>query len=147
VTNSDVVDVLLQQHDQMRRLCADVARAGGADQRRLFAELERQVNVHERSEGRITHAATRGATPAGDAIGRARMTEEREIEWAIGELHTIGAGDATFGDRFAELRNALTEHMSREESDEFPYLRQFLSPAKLHRMAAEMHDLQVMSAG
>jgi hypothetical protein len=43
----DVIHVLLQEHDQMRRLCADVRQAGDTDKKGLFAELYQLVNVHE----------------------------------------------------------------------------------------------------
>jgi len=35
----DVIRVLLREHNQMRRLCADVRQARGTDKKGLFAEL------------------------------------------------------------------------------------------------------------
>jgi hypothetical protein len=127
----------------MRRLCADVERAGGDDKARLFAEFEQELNVHERGE-QVVHAATRQATAKGDEIGRARMAEERKIEWAIGELHGLGAGNGDFDARFADLHRAIVEHMAREERDEFPLLRRYL-PAGLYRLAGEVQDIQIMT--
>ena len=141
---SDVVDVLLAQHDRMLTLCADVERSGGADKRRLFAELDLLVNLHELGDRRIVHPAARDSTPSGDAIGLACMVEEGGIERAMAELREIGVGDATFDVKFAAVHRAITEHDAHEERDEFPLLRLYVKPQRLHMMVGQLHDMQVM---
>jgi hypothetical protein len=145
MTNPDVVDILLDQHDRLRRLCDEVEHGGG-DKRRLFAEFELQVNVHERGEEAVAHPATRQATAKGDEIGRTRRAEERRIEWALGELHELGTAHAAFDGKFADLRVAIVEHMNREEQEEFPLLRRYFSAERLHRMAGELADIEILTA-
>jgi hypothetical protein len=144
---TDVVDVLRTQHDQMRRLCGDVERAGGADKKRLFAELDLLVNLHELGDRTIIHPATRDSTPSGDAVGVACMVEEGNIERAIAELHALGVDDTAFDVKFAAVHAAILDHHAHEERDEFPLLRLYVKPQRLHMMVGQLHDIQVMGAG
>lgn len=141
----DIVDVLIEQHDHLRRLCADVERSRGPARRLLFAELNRLVNVHERGERTIVHAATRNSGAAGDAVGVACMAEEGAIERAFAALAALGVEHASFDDRFAAAHHALLAHNDHEERDEFPLLRNHVGTQRRHMMVGELHDLQVMT--
>jgi hypothetical protein len=148
VSYADVVDVALDQHERMRRLCAAVDRAGGSDKKHLFAELDELVNLHERGDRAVVHPAARESTVVGgDAVARACMMEEGNIERAVAELHFLGVEDAAFDGKFTTLWQALLDHCAHEEREEFPLLRQYVRAADLHRMANELHDFQVMGVG
>jgi hypothetical protein len=144
---TDVVDVLRTQHDQMRRLCGDVQRAAGADKKRLFVELDQLVNRHELGDRTIIHPAVRDSTPAGDAIGVACMVEEGDIERALAELRALGVDDVAFDTKFAAVHAAILDHDDHEERDEFPLLRLYVKPQRLHMMVGQLHDTQVMGVG
>jgi Hemerythrin HHE cation binding domain len=143
---SDVVDFLIGQHDRMRGLCDEVAVAAGPERHRLFAELGQLVNAHEFGDRTVVHPAARDSTPAGDAVGVACMAEEGRIERAIDDLQDLGTGHATFEARFAALRRAVLEHNEHEERDEFPLLRLYVRPQRLHMMVGQLHDVQTMGA-
>jgi len=144
---SDVVDVLITQHNRMRQLCDDVQAAAGADRARLFDQLNELVNRHERGDRKLVHPAARDATPAGAAIGMACLVAEGNIERALAELHAAGVDDAAFDANFALLRRSILEHDEHEESAEFPLLRLFVNTQRLHMMVGQLHDIQVMGAG
>jgi hypothetical protein len=138
------VDVLLDQHDRMRHLCAAVERSDGAARARHFTELSRLVRVHELAERKVVHPATRNANPAGDAIGVACMAEEEQINRAFAGLAALGVEHGTFDVRFAAAHAAVLHHAQREERDEFPLLRRYVGTQRLHMMASELHDVQTM---
>jgi hypothetical protein len=140
----DVVDVLIDQHDQMRRLSAAVPKASGADRDRLFTQLAQLIGRHELSDRRIVHPAARNSSPEGDRVGVACMVEEGNIERAVAGLLVLGTSNASFDDRFALLRDALVDHLAHEEQDEFPILRRYVPTDRLHMMAGELHDTQIM---
>ena len=142
----DVVDLLLEQHDDIRRRLAGVEQSQGAVRDRRFAELSRAIYRHERGEQAVVHGAAQDATPAGDAIGAARRVEEGVIERSLADLDALGTGGPTFDRRFAELHRVVLAHMIREERDEFPILRRYVTVQRLHWMAAQLHDVQIMDA-
>jgi hypothetical protein len=146
MSSPNVVDVLLDQHDEIQHLCAAIDKAGRADKHRLFAELGRLVNLHELSDRGVVHPAARNSSPDGDRVGVACMVEAGNIERAVAELLVLGSGDVAFDARFAQLRHAITEHTAHEERDEFPILRRYVTASRLHMMTGEVHDIQTMGA-
>lgn len=143
----DIVDVLGAQHEQIRQLCAGIQRDGGAHKRRLFADLDRIVNLHELGDRRVVHPATRNATTAGGEIGLACMVEEGNIERGLADLKILGVDHEAFDRTFAVLHKAILEHNAHEERDEFPLIRLYVRAERLHTMASEMHDIQIMGVG
>jgi hypothetical protein len=139
----DVIHVLLRQHDQMRSLCTDV-RASGIDKKGLFADLYQLVNVHERGDLAVVHPAARRNTANGDRTAVACMTEGENIVRALAELHALGVEHASFDSKFAIVHQAIHDHTAHEERDEFPLLRRNVSIQRLHMMAGELHDVEVM---
>ena len=140
----NVVQVLLHQHDQMRRLCTDVRQASGTDKKGLFAELYQLVNVHELGDLAVVHPAARRNTANGDAVALACMTEGGDIARALAELHALGVDHVTFDSKFAIVHRAIHDHTAHEEHDEFPVLRRYVSTQRLHMLAGELHDVEVM---
>jgi hypothetical protein len=140
----DVIHAVLHDHDQMRRLCTDLRQAGGADRKGLFAELYQVVNVHELGDLAVVHPAARGNTANGDRTAVACMTEGANIARALAELHALGVDHAAFDSKLAMVHQAIHDHTAHEERDEFPVLRRYVSIQRLHMMAGELHDVQVM---
>jgi hypothetical protein len=143
---SDVIDLLLEQHDEIRRLCAGVERSQGAQKERQFAELAELVHLHERGARAVVHPAARNGTATGNMVGMARMLEGAAIERSFTTLHDLGTSHLDFENGFAALYRAILEHATREELDEFPILRVLVPVQRLHMMAGELHDVQVMDA-
>jgi hypothetical protein len=140
----DVIHVLLQEHDEMRRLGTDVREASDTDKKGLFAELYQLVNVHERGDLAVVHPAVRGNTANGDGAAVDCMTEGADIARALAELHALGVEHATFDSKFAVVDQAIRDHTAHEERDEFPLLRRYVPIQRLHMMAGELHDVEVM---
>ena len=142
----DVVDVLARQHDEIRRLGDGVRHSDAAGKGRLFAEFGDLVDRHELADRQIVHPAVRNTGAPGDEMGVARTAEEGGIDRALGELRALGTGDPAFDGKFEALQQILSDHNEHEERDEFPLLRRYLTASRLHMMAGELHDLQVMAA-
>lgn len=147
MTYLDVVDVLLHQHERMRRLCADVDRACGEAKQRPFAALDRLITLHELGDRTVVHPATCDSGAIGDLVGRACTAEETGIERALADLTGLGVAHAAFDVRFALLHYAVLVHTAHEERDEFPLLRSRLPAGRLALLAGEVHDLQIIGAG
>lgn len=146
MTFPDVIDVLLGEHDEIRRLCAAVERSGGGEPGRRFAALARAVHLHELGERRVVHPAVRNVGAAADRVGTMRQTEEAAIIRSLDTLGDLAADDPGFDRRFAVLHQAILDHLTREELDEFPILRGYVPVQRLHAMAGELTDVQLMAA-
>jgi len=142
---SDVVDSLITQHHRIQELAREIEQSTGADRGRLFAEFDLLVNLHEIGDRTVVHPAARDSTPTAEPIVVACMVEEGAILRGLGELHEIGVGDRAFTTKFSDLHQIIAAHNAREERDEFPLMRLFVKPQRLHMLVGQLHDIQVMS--
>jgi hypothetical protein len=134
----DVVDLLLEQHDQIRSLFSQVQSAHGETKRELFEDLVRLLAVHESAEEEIVHPFARRKLEDGDAVVDARLQEEDEAKHVLAELYDIGVDHPEFDMKFAALSMSVNEHALHEENEEFLHLRQTVEPDKLRRMAGAL---------
>jgi hypothetical protein len=142
----DVLDLALDQHGQIRRLCSHVGDAREAGRELRFAELARLVNMHERGDLAVIHPMARSHTTAGDEVVVTCMAEEGSIEREFAELLALGVDHADFEPRFTALKAAIDNHLAYEEREEFPLMRLYVQPQRLHMMAGQLHDVQVMDS-
>lgn len=132
----DVVDLLHDQHNQMRGLLDRVATAGGGQKQELFEDLVRLLAVHESAEEEIVHPVARRVIAGGEQVVDRRLREEDEAKHALAELHDLGVEHRDFDSKLALLATTVVAHSTNEEHEEFPYLRQSLPPDQLRSMAA-----------
>ncbi len=134
----DVVDLLLEQHDQIRSLISQVQSAQGNTRQELFEDLVRLLAIHESAEEEIVHPFARHKIEDGDAIVDARLHEEDEAKHVLAELYDIGVDHPEFDMKFAALAMSVTEHATHEENEEFLHLRQTVEPDMLRQMVGAL---------
>lgn len=131
----DVVELLLSQHDQIKKLFRQVSGARGERKRELFEELVRLLAVHESAEEIVVHPTARSEIRNGEKVVERRLQEEDEAKHALAELYDLGVDHKDFDQKLTELAEAVVEHATHEENDEFPELRKKLSADRLRQMA------------
>lgn len=129
---SDVVGVLLAQHQQIRTLLDQVTEATGQARQDAFDELREYLARHETAEEMIVRPLTRGVE-GGDQVASERMEEENESKDVLSHLESLDVSSADFDKEFAEFRESVLEHAGAEESHEFPLLRSNVGPDKLEK--------------
>jgi hemerythrin superfamily protein len=135
VGHKDVVDLLRDQHSEIKTLFGRVAAARGARKRDLFQDLVRLLAVHESAEEMVVHPVARRVVADGDQVVDSRLHEENDAKQALAELYDLGVEHPEFDRKLAALGEAVAAHAAREESDEFRYLRRNLPADRLRRMA------------
>jgi hemerythrin superfamily protein len=133
----DVVDLLLQQHAAIRRLCDAVLSAPtGGGREEPFRALLRLLAVHEAVEEEIVHPYVKRRVEGARPDVEHRIDEEREVNRMLVALDALGPDGPGFDDLFARFRTALLAHADKEESSEFAGLRAVTRPAERTAMAA-----------
>ena len=122
-----VLAVLYEQHDELRDLLSQVGDAGqGTRRQAAFDVLRELVAAHETAEEIVLRPVSVQIMNRDLVV--ARNHEERRIVYLLAELERLDARGAEFGERFPELRQSLLEHLSEEESAEFPAVRSQVDP-------------------
>jgi hemerythrin superfamily protein len=134
--DTDLVDLLLGQHMEIRDLFAEVEAGTGAQRADAFGRLVRLLAVHETAEELIVHPLARTAVEGGDRIIDDRIAEEHRAKEMLGALEDLDPGSPEFATGLARLRVAVLAHANAEEAHEFRYLRRTVDPARLRALAA-----------
>ena len=117
----DMIAILLEQHQRIRELFAHVKRASGEHKQQAFDELRALLAVHETAEEMVLRPIS--SKDAGAEVADARNEEEREATRTLTVLEMMDVSSAEFDQMFAEFEQAVLDHASHEEQDEFPLVR------------------------
>jgi hypothetical protein len=147
VVSPDIVDVLRHEHEQIRRLCVDVLRAGRDRKKYPLAALQQAVHLHQVGELAVAHPAVRNSGPDGDAVALDCQAKGEQLDRSLTELDRLGVEYSDFDARFAALSDALLDHAADQERDEFPLLRHYVPTQRLHMMASALQDARIMALG
>jgi hemerythrin superfamily protein len=132
----DVVDLLLEQHTQIRDLFLQVESATGKARKDAFQRLVRLLAVHETAEEQVIHPLARLHVHGGDEIVGDRLAEEHAAKETLAELEKMGPDATDFPQLLNQLRIDVLDHASKEEAYEFRYLRREVAAGELRAMAA-----------
>jgi hemerythrin superfamily protein len=140
---TDVVDVLLTQHEEARALLVRVLGATGQEKIELFAVLVEKLQGHERAEQEVVHPvlaeiAAESQDPMDGRVTADILAEERAADQQIAELIAMGPDDPGFDRHLADFQAAVVAHAAHEEEHEFPLLRSRVEVAQLQAMGAQV---------
>jgi len=147
VTNddgSDVVEFLLNQHQQITALLADVVSTSGEERKRYFDAVREMLARHETAEEMIVRPLTRKA-PGGDDVAAGRMDEENEAKKVLAGLEKLDVDSPEFTQQFTEFRQSVLAHAEAEETQEFPLLRQNTDPQALVQARDRVKKAEAMA--
>jgi hypothetical protein len=145
VKQQDVVDLLMTQHNEIKSLFSRLGMAQGTQKRELFEELVRLLAVHESAEEGVVHPAAKRSINNGEQVVNSRLHEEDEAKHALAELYDLGVDHPQFDAKLATFRDAVIAHATREENDEFRYLRENVPAQRLERMAGAVRAAESMA--
>jgi hemerythrin superfamily protein len=131
----DVVDLLVDQHNQVRKIFGELDTARGDRKRELFEDLVRLLAIHETSEEEVVHPVARRKIDKGEAIVDQRLKEENSAKHMLAELWDLGVDHPEFDAKMRKCRDEVLKHAEHEERDEFSNLRKSVDADQLRRMA------------
>lgn len=134
----DVVDLLLEQHDEIKSLFTQLQRVEGPGRRELFEDLVRLLAVHETAEETVVHPVARRALEAGEQVVEQRLEEEDRAKKQLAELYDLGMDHSEFNRRLQAFAAEVIQHATNEENQEFLRLRGTLDADRLRRMAGAL---------
>jgi hemerythrin superfamily protein len=131
---TDVVDFLVNQHEQIKLLFAETLSASGKEREKAFVELRRLLAVHETAEEEIVHPRVKRKIANGAAVVEKRLKEEHEAKTVLQQLEKLDVDSEEFTRQLTGLRDAVLDHAEHEENDEFTRLGKELSSHELESM-------------
>jgi hemerythrin superfamily protein len=141
----NVVDLLLRQHREIRKLFDRLDKATGKSRKDTFERLRCLLAVHETAEEEIVHPLARKTIGNGERIINARLKEEKQAKEILQELEKLDPGSIEFESLIGQLRKAVEAHAEHEEHVEFPELLARCAPETLRTMAAAVRAAEAIA--
>lgn len=134
MAGNSVVDLLLEDHREVKASFAAFETADRGKWWEMFQDLVNDLVRHEVAEEEIVFPAAREDLANGDAIVDARIAEQSEAEELLSKMEKGGRDDPDFAARLTQLREAVLAHASAEEKTIFEPMAHTLDNAKLQKL-------------
>lgn len=135
--NKDVIELLLEQHQQVRDLFSQLREARDDETKtNLFRDLVRMLAVHETAEEIVVHPMARSTIESGEQVVQERLDEESTAKDVLSKLYDMGVDHPEFMSTVNSLAEDVTEHAESEEQREFAQLRKNMSADRLRELAS-----------
>jgi hemerythrin superfamily protein len=141
----DVVDLLVEQHRQIKVMLSEFASAPAGQRQDRFEDIVRLLAMHESAEELVVHPAARDTGERIQNVVQERLGEEKDAKQMLAELYDLGIDNPEFSGKFTAFTEAVIAHATREEDQEFPALRTGVPEEKLERMARMLRAAEAMA--
>jgi hemerythrin superfamily protein/ribosome-associated toxin RatA of RatAB toxin-antitoxin module len=146
VGEEDVVDVLTTDHREVTDLLRQIGSATDAATRRDLADtMISELVRHAVAEEMYVYPAMKKHLPDGEAAVEHDIAEHKELEQTMKELEAVEASDLRFDALIGQLETTLADHISDEESDQFPKLRVAIPRDELVQLAHKVQTAKKLA--
>ncbi|MCU1605398.1 MAG: uncharacterized protein JWP46_1863 [Modestobacter sp.] len=136
--DQDVVDILTTDHHEVLDLVSQIPSADPAQRRDMTDTVIAELMRHSVAEEMYVYPAMRDHLPNGESSVQHDIEEHQQLVEVMKELEDVDASDARFLETLGRLEQVLRDHVSDEESDQFPQLRAQLSREQLVAMGTKV---------
>jgi hemerythrin superfamily protein len=136
----DVIQELTTDHREVEEIFAQIEALPTGDKRRkdLADQATIELVRHSVAEEMHLYPAVRQYLPDGDAIADREIQDHSEAERTMKDLEGCQAGDPQFDQLIGRLMREIREHVTDEEQNLFPQLRQAAAPEDLEQLGEKV---------
>ena len=127
----DVVDILTADHHEVLGLVGQIPTADPGQRRDMTDTVIAELMRHSVAEEMYVYPAMREHLPDGESKVQHDIEEHQELEEVMKELEGLDTANPQFLETLGRLEAVLRDHVSDEESEQFPLLRAQLSREQL----------------
>ncbi|GGX96420.1 hemerythrin domain-containing protein [Streptomyces anandii] len=138
----DVIHELTTDHREVEEIFAQIEALPTGDKRRkdLADQATIELVRHSIAEEMHLYPAVRRHLPDGDAIADREIQDHSEAERTMKDLEGCEADDPQFDQLMGRLMREIREHVTDEEQNLFPRLRQAASPEDLEKLGEKVRS-------
>jgi hemerythrin-like domain-containing protein len=137
---TDMVSVLVKDHQEMKEFFQQLEAATTADERREVADrLTAEIARHSVAEEMYLYPAARKVLPDGDALVEEELEEHAEVEELLKRWEGMAGDDPAFMATYREVKQGLLHHIDEEEEARlFPEMQAALSADEQEELGAKI---------
>ncbi|MGY1915198.1 hemerythrin domain-containing protein [Blastococcus sp. SYSU DS0973] len=134
----DVIDILTTDHQEVLALVSQIPAADAGQRRDMIDTVIAELMRHSIAEEMYVYPAMREHLADGDSHVQHDIQEHQELEEVMKELEGVDTADPRFLETLARLEAVLRDHVSDEESEQFPMLRAQLPREQLVKIGSKV---------
>jgi iron-sulfur cluster repair protein YtfE (RIC family) len=138
----DIVELLTDEHDDIRALFQEVRDAEPQARTVPFERLVERLASHEAAEEALVHPVAQAETDAGRPLVDALLEEEASAERQLRDMTDLDPSADGFLDALRVLEDAVESHAQHEEEQEFPRLREEIGVERRRELARQFQELR-----
>jgi hemerythrin superfamily protein len=143
--STDAIVMLKDDHARMRKLFREFQQAGPRakeTKNRIVSRILEELTVHTYLENEVMYPEVRRLVPDLEEDVLESYEEHHVADVLCMELSTMDADDDRFEAKTTVLIESVGHHMTEEENDWFPKVREALGRKELQDMGARMEQLR-----
>jgi len=145
--STDMVSVLVKDHEEIKEYFREVESATDAKSRRDAADkLTAEVARHSVAEEMYLYPAAREALPDGDELVDEEIEEHSEAEELLKRWEGMDGDDPEFMTVYQEIKEGLLHHIDEEEEPKlFPKMQAALSADQLAELGEKIEKAKKLA--
>jgi hemerythrin superfamily protein len=137
---TDMVSVLVTDHQEMKEYFAELEAATDAETRRDVADkLTAEIVRHSVAEEMYLYPAARKVLPNGDALVDEEIEEHAEVEKLLKAWESMDGDDPEFLPTYQKIKTNLLHHIDEEEEAKlFPEMQRALDTEEQEKLGEQI---------
>jgi hemerythrin superfamily protein len=134
----NAIDLLKQQHDEVKALFKKIERAEGDEKEELFDRIADALAMHAAIEEQHFYPATKDDRT--EELLHEAVEEHLSVKRIIADMLEMEPSDPQFDAKCKVLEEQVEHHVEEEEGDLFPKVKKMLSKDELEDLGVVMED-------
>lgn len=119
----DAIELLIDDHEKVKKMFTDFEAATDAEEKGAIAQLIcQELIVHTAIEEQVFYPAVRAAIDDDDLVDEA-IVEHDSAKELIGQLQSMTPDDEQYDAKVKVLKEYIEHHVKEEEEEMFPQVR------------------------
>jgi len=138
----DAIAILKNDHEQLKNVMGDLETAIDANHENydaLFQNFKHLFDIHDKAEDDIFYPALKNFPELKKLVNKGYQAHHI-VEVAILELKLTPYGNESWGPRFSVVRDSILTHMTEEEKQLFPKVKELLEKNELESLGHKIKE-------
>ena len=136
----DALELLKQDHQEVKKLFQQAEGAEGKQKIEVFAKIKKALETHTRIEEGIFYPAMEKREELKDMVLES-LEEHKEVKTLLKEMDALVSDSEKFEPKLKVLQENVEHHAEEEEEGKmFPKVRQLFDKAALERLGQELQS-------
>lgn len=141
----DAIDLLTRDHERLDGLLDRFAVQADREERtEALRSVVRELSIHLAIEDRILYRAVRDAFPDGEELADDLLERHKDLEQALAAYQELEPSEED--GRVRKLREGARRHISDEEREVFPKVREHVPQDRLEKLGDELERARADAA-